>query len=828
MAIMGSVDIPFTNSSKVAKGAEETAGQAQETANNAEKTANAANQTATVALQSADGKSTNYYGSIEPQNPKPGDNWFVEDDNGIVIAIKHWDGTKWVTDVDNTSINNAISKAQADAQSAINQANSAVNTANAATQNAQSAINQAQSAFDNAQDALKNAGDAIDTANALSVKVDENTGDISAIVQTTSSLTSRISTTEGNVSTLQQTANSFATRISNTEGNVSSLTQTVNGLQTQVSDNKGNISTVTQLANALQTRMTDAEGNISTLTQTSKSLQSTITSVRNDLDNLGGRNLVLNSNFADGLTNWRNWGSATGTRRTTTITDLAGFTTGFYFSADSTGEWGYAQDNVSVIKDETYILTAWIRVTNGTGLVEVQEGNGAFGWTRTTYDVTNMIGKWIRISHKFTAKDSFTGVYVGQATSSGFCSADVTGIKLEKGNKATDWTPAPEDQATQSQITQLANDINLRVKKNDVVNQINISTEGILIDGKKVHITGQTTIDNAVIKDAMIQNVSATKLTTGTLDANKVKVINLDAASISTGTLTGITINGATFNSTAPADNPYYTGTNTMVLQDSSMKLKQVLNGNPNINYTEVYTDEFRTLRQYNGSIASRVRIYSTAQIELEHFNGSTRDGYVTIYADSNGGTVSAKNIMAGGTSFAGYDNGNGVFTTARGYVVLRAGDNTSIVYLQGSEIRATAPSQASNYVNIRANSFLPPSSTRETKDDIVEFTRSVLGDIKNGKVYTYRYKWEEPDAFKRLGVMVDETPRILHGQVGDSIELYAFSAYLWKGVQELAAVTDNHSEELNILREQNENLILKIANLEMEMANIKQKLEAA
>ncbi|PKR82365.1 phage head spike fiber domain-containing protein, partial [Heyndrickxia camelliae] len=194
---------------------------------------------------------------------------------------------------------------------------------------------------------------------------------------------------------------------------------------------------------------------------------------------MGGRNLVLNSNFADGLTNWRNWGSATGTRRTTTITDLAGFTTGFYFSADSTGEWGYAQDNVSVIKDETYILTAWIRVTKGTGFVEVQEGNGAFGWTRTTYDVTNMIGKWIRISHKFTAKDSFTGVYVGQATSSGFCSADVTGIKLEKGNKATDWTPAPEDQATQSQISQLANDINLRVKKGDVINQINISTEGI-------------------------------------------------------------------------------------------------------------------------------------------------------------------------------------------------------------------------------------------------------------------------------------------------------------------------------------------------------------
>jgi hypothetical protein len=40
--------------------------------------------------------------------------------------------------------------------------------------------------------------------------------------------------------------------------------------------------------------------------------------------------------------------------------------------------------------------------------------------------------------------------------------------------------------------------------KNDVVNQINISTEGILISGNKIRITGQTTIDNAVIGTAPV------------------------------------------------------------------------------------------------------------------------------------------------------------------------------------------------------------------------------------------------------------------------------------------------------------------------------------
>src|SRR5690606_35555324 len=89
----------------------------------------------------------------------------------------------------------------------------------------------------------------------------------------------------------------------------------------------------------------------------------------------------------------------------------------------------------------------------------------------------------------------------------------------------------------QSQITQLSDAINLRVMKGDVINQINISTESILIDGKRIHITGQTTIDNGVIKSAHIQSLDAGKITTGTLDAGKISVINLSANSIVGGVL---------------------------------------------------------------------------------------------------------------------------------------------------------------------------------------------------------------------------------------------------------------------------------------------------
>ncbi|XRJ96959.1 phage tail spike protein [Latilactobacillus sakei] len=92
---------------------------------------------------------------------------------------------------------------------------------------------------------------------------------------------------------------------------------------------------------------------------------------------------------------------------------------------------------------------------------------------------------------------------------------------------------------TASEITQLASDINLRVQKGDVINQINISPESILIAGQKVHITGQTSIDNAVIKDAMIANVKADKITAGTINAANINVINLNANNMTTGTLKG-------------------------------------------------------------------------------------------------------------------------------------------------------------------------------------------------------------------------------------------------------------------------------------------------
>lgn len=87
-------------------------------------------------------------------------------------------------------------------------------------------------------------------------------------------------------------------------------------------------------------------------------------------------------------------------------------------------------------------------------------------------------------------------------------------------------------------IAMMSNNINLRVGIGEVINQINISPETILIDGKRVHITGQTTIDNAIIGTAMIADAAITNAKIGTLDAGKITTGTLAAARIASGSIT--------------------------------------------------------------------------------------------------------------------------------------------------------------------------------------------------------------------------------------------------------------------------------------------------
>ena len=86
--------------------------------------------------------------------------------------------------------------------------------------------------------------------------------------------------------------------------------------------------------------------------------------------------------------------------------------------------------------------------------------------------------------------------------------------------------------ANYSAIAQMTDAINLRVQKGDVINQINLSPTTTTINGKYLHVTGQTVFDNNVIVSRMLaaKAVTADKLAVTSLSAITARIGKLETA----------------------------------------------------------------------------------------------------------------------------------------------------------------------------------------------------------------------------------------------------------------------------------------------------------
>lgn len=90
-------------------------------------------------------------------------------------------------------------------------------------------------------------------------------------------------------------------------------------------------------------------------------------------------------------------------------------------------------------------------------------------------------------------------------------------------------------EATRTQVTQLAGSWSVRNLNSagDVLGQLNLNPDGsVKINEALVAIGEKTYIKNGVIKDGMIANLNANKISGGTIDANEVNIINLNVKNL--------------------------------------------------------------------------------------------------------------------------------------------------------------------------------------------------------------------------------------------------------------------------------------------------------
>lgn len=84
----------------------------------------------------------------------------------------------------------------------------------------------------------------------------------------------------------------------------------------------------------------------------------------------------------------------------------------------------------------------------------------------------------------------------------------------------------------------------------DVITAINADHSGLRIKGKSIVLDGDVTATGrAFIKESWIEDLNASKITTGILNAWQVKVINMDASNIVTGTMAARHIKGGILSS---------------------------------------------------------------------------------------------------------------------------------------------------------------------------------------------------------------------------------------------------------------------------------------
>ncbi|WP_426665234.1 phage tail protein [Lactiplantibacillus plantarum] len=306
---------------------------------------------------------------------------------------------------------------------------------------------------------------------------------------------------------------------------VSSISQTIDGIQTTVRgkvDNDTYQSKMTQLDNQITTKV--SQGDIT------------------------NENILPYSGYWSDLTGWTlmSWGAAD--------RNLNLIHHNFYHNAvDATlCVWTAMADTAAagstkfnVIPNTTYTMTFWGFASSNVKGTNVYVLGRTFASTKD-YDYvhnvqTNLIMSPSGINKytaTFTTNSDETQAYVrldNQGSTNGqSAGAYFAELKIERGTVSTPYT-----RVSSGEIQVTSDNINLKVSKDGVINAINISNEGTLIYGNKLHITAATYIDNAVIKDAMIANLSADKLTAGTINAANINVINLNANNITTGTLSG-------------------------------------------------------------------------------------------------------------------------------------------------------------------------------------------------------------------------------------------------------------------------------------------------
>lgn len=335
---------------------------------------------------------------------------------------------------------------------------------------------------------------------------------------------------------------------------------------------------------------------------------------------VGGRNLATNTN--KGTTGW-SWSMQAGGYTATAVSENGVNTC--KLTRNTVAQSGWSVIQYSYIGRQkwkvntTYTLSVEVKASVATSMTPgFRHGDGTNALVQSINAVKNATtaNTWVKLiwivksvatlpsgtaqNTYFTGMNSGTGVWY-----------QFRNLKLEEGNKATDWSPAPEDQ----------------VSVGDVTNQLNTELK---VTGNSIALTtGHFTINSKNF----------------TLDSSGNAVFSgtVSAATITGGTITGATITGASgeftksFKVNIPVPTSLGTGTQNFIAEDGATTMSFILSPDDPGGIEQVISLDpsgiYLSARNGNGDTS--IDLSATSEISFQLLRGkSTNYGFNFVNGD--------------------------------------------------------------------------------------------------------------------------------------------------------------------------------------------------
>ena len=401
-------------------------------------------------------------------------------------------------------------------------------------------------------------------------------------------------------------------------------------------------------------------------------------------------------------------------------------------------------------------------------------------------------------------------------------------VKVEKGNVASAWSPAPEDtdEAIRTVQSQLAGSWSIQNinSAGDLISGINLGANGQnRITGKLTHITGETLIDKAVIKSAMID-----KLKTANFEAGSVTTTILDAEAV---TADKIRVDQALFNKLV-ANEAYlsqlfakqaFINRVQSVAIDASQVRSGILSGD------RIYGGTIRGANIFGGTLTGHTKIQLGSYGSFDTVNGglqinvprdyNAKDGLgvqfigsygrgenvpygLFIYKDSDfttGGYASRSDDFL--LTVEGYIKANGIgwFKTGKGSI---GGSSTATLGYWNSNVTLDFGGSGNDiYYSYNGKAYSlwtivnKHFSDRRLKDNIVDCRYKALDYIQQFQFKEYDWKKQEDrprQEHTKIGLIAQEVQTVdptLVYENGDTLNLdnLRLTNIALKAIQELA-----------------------------------------